>query len=94
MNSADATQKIQGLIRNLQDESQPNATDMALGHLNWHDFPVLCQAQSSLTVTSKEKTLDVLFWSQLIGMIGTLSLYLILSSHFHGTKHPYVKIGF
>jgi hypothetical protein len=44
MNSADATQTIQGLLRNLQDESHPNATDTALGHLNWRDFPVLRQA--------------------------------------------------
>ena len=76
MNSADATQKIQGLLQNLRDESQPNATDRALGHLNWRDFPALRQAQSSLTVTSKEKTLDVLFRSRLTAMVGTLNLYL------------------
>jgi hypothetical protein len=59
-----------------QDNTPATASDAVLNQLHCKDFPALRQACASLTVTSKDKKIDVVFRARMTGMVGTLNLYL------------------
>lgn len=68
-------------LRNGQKPVEPsgdneNASDVALNGLNYKDFPALRRAHAKLHVASKDKKLDLTFWSCIMAMVGTLNLYL------------------
>jgi len=59
-----------------QDALPENATDNLLNGLSYKDFPALRRARASLTVKSHDKKIDVFFRARILGMVGTLNLYL------------------
>jgi hypothetical protein len=78
----DAHGKVEELLQELcegrkpKDNSPATASDTALNQLHYKDFPALQHAHASLTVNSKNKKIDVLFWAHMTGMVGVLNLYL------------------
>ena len=74
--NSEARKKVEEMLKNLQDNGPVTASETALNTLSYRDFPKLRQAQASLAVKSKDKKLDVVFRSQITGMLATLNLYL------------------
>lgn len=68
--------KVAELLDDLQDNSEETAADQSLGTLDWKDFPALRRACAKLSVESKNKNIDVFFWSHLTSILGILNLCL------------------
>lgn len=58
------------------NSSYPIASDHALNQINYKHFPKLHDIQEKLKLKSRDKTLDIIFRIRLLGMVGTLNLYL------------------
>lgn len=58
------------------NDSEDTKVDRALNMLNYKNFPALQHALAKLTVTSKDKKIDVFFQAHITAMAGTLNLYL------------------
>jgi len=67
---------VEEMLKNLRDSSAPTKADAALGTLCWQDFPALLKAQTTLNHQLKDKNLDTVLRTRLVGMLGTLNLYL------------------
>jgi hypothetical protein len=78
-----AHQKLQDLLRNLQDDTPETGTDIALTALRWKDFPALRRTLQLLAIKSTDKKLDVFFRARIMAMVGCLRLY--LDSYMHYT---------
>jgi len=78
----DPCQTFVKLLQKLQDGQKPQddtpatASDTVLDRLHYKYFPALCRARAILTVKSKDKKIDVIFRACIMGMVGTLNLYL------------------
>ena len=62
------------ILKDLDDTTCAMGPERALEMLDWQDFPALQCATMQLTVKSHEKTLDILFHTCIMGMLGTQKL--------------------
>ncbi|KIJ55780.1 hypothetical protein M422DRAFT_240405 [Sphaerobolus stellatus SS14] len=60
---------VEEMLKNLKDNSASTASDAALDALCWIDFPALHQACMALTIKSKDKKIDVVFWTRIASVL-------------------------